>query len=159
MASYSLLLCREVAYRMMRQCLCLCLRNGKNQPAERGIESSANGRNLIRYLAVVLFFVGGVGYRNTGKVPEGGAHCSSGFSLVLSFFLFFLSFFLVAWGFHVWCCAIGRWNRVKHSFSLRKKDRNTVSTYHRIGFLSGEGGGDLGVEYQYVYNGEKQIRH
>lgn len=85
---------------MMRQCLCLCLRNGKNQPAERGIESSANGRNLIRYLAVVLFFVGGVGYRNTGKVPEGGAHCSSEFSLVLSSFLFFLSFFLVAWGFH-----------------------------------------------------------
>ena len=137
---------------MMRQCLCLSLRNGKSQPAERGIESSANGRNLIRYLAVVLsLWVGWVIV--TPKRSRKARTAALGFLES-----FFLSFFLPAWGFHVWCCAIGRWNRVKHSFSLQNKDWNTVSTYHRIGFLAGEGGGCLGVEYRYVSNREKQIR-
>ena len=85
MVSYSLLLRREVAYDAPMPL---------PKPSER---EKPTGRKRDRVFCKRTepdtvsccrsFFVGGVGYRNTEKVPE-GAHCSSGFSLVLFSFLF-----------------------------------------------------------------------
>jgi len=152
-ASYSLLLCREVAYDAPPMPL--------PKPSEREKPTGRKGDRVFckrtepdTVSCCRSFFVGGVGYRTvTPKRSRKARTAALGFlwsilsSILFSFFLF--SFFFVAWGFQVWCCAIGCWNRVKHSFSPQKEHWNTCIYISWSGFLAGEGGRGLGVEYQY----------